>query len=82
MIADGGGPGPITEFEKLMMTLLRANSGFEYETIGCIYGIDRRRVGEHVMEFEERLAKVGKWLSTLEMDFNHDYISLETAKKT
>lgn len=76
-----GGNNSITEFEKLMMTLMRANRGFEYATIGLIFGIDRRRVGEYVQQYEKRVGQVGLDLSILDLDLAHDYVSMEDAQK-
>jgi hypothetical protein len=74
-----GGSGPITEFEKLMMTNMRAYRAYEYETIAYMFGVDRRRVGEFIREYTSRLGEIGLHLSLLDLTLTHDYLSLEDA---
>jgi hypothetical protein len=78
MIVDGGS-GNITEFEKLMMACMRANRAYEYETIGYIFGVDRRRVGEYIAKYTPLLGKLGLYLSILDLQLDHDYITKEDA---
>ena len=76
-----GGDGDITEFEKLMMTVIRANRGFEYATIGLIFDTDQRRVGEYVQQYEKQVGDLGLGISILDMDLNHDYVTEDTAHR-
>jgi hypothetical protein len=63
-----GGVGPITEFEKVMMVCIRAHQAYEYDTIGLIFGCNRRpRIGEHVHEYDNRLGEIGLMLGILDV---------------
>ena len=74
-----GGTGPVTEFEKVMMACMRANRAYEFETIGLMFGVDRRRVGTWVNEYAPKLAKFGLNMSILDLKLDHDYMSKEDA---
>jgi hypothetical protein len=78
VVAGGGGiDNKITEFEKMMMAMMRAYRGYKYETIGLIFGEDRRRIGEYVTEYDDQLGKLGLYLSDNDVDLTHDYVSKE-----
>ena len=79
MEAVGNIENGISEFEKVMMSMIRANRAYEFKSIGLIFGLDPRRVGEYVQEYLPRLNEFGLDLSILDLDLTHDYLSLEDA---
>lgn len=77
----GGGTGAITEFEKVMMTSMRFHRAYEYDTIALIFGVDRRRVGDCVRLYDWKFGEIGLYTSILDLQIDHDYVSIEEARR-
>jgi hypothetical protein len=75
MAVAGGVANKINEFEKMMMAMMRAYRGYEYETIGLILGESRRCIGEYVRKYDHQLGKLGLHLLSInDVDLTHDRI--------
>lgn len=78
-VATGSGDDAVTQFEKILLCLVRMRRRFELKTLGALIGRHKSQVSRYMDEWLPELGRVGRYCSRLDMDKLHDYVSAEDA---
>jgi len=78
----GTGDDPVTDFEKILLCLMRMRRRYEYQTLAYIVGRSEGQISRYMDEWLPKLGRVvGRFCCRLDMDKQHDYISAEHAEE-
>jgi hypothetical protein len=77
----GSSTGPPTDFEQVLITLMRMRCGYEYKTLAYIIGKSEKRIQVILDKWLPIMGCMGRYLSILDIGMNFDYISKEDAIK-
>ena len=72
---------PLSDFEKVLISIMRMHCRFKEATLGYIMGKDRSTINRVLDEWIPKLGWIGRSLSILDLDLTHDYVSKEDAEK-
>lgn len=78
----GGGTSPLTEFEEVLICLMRIHRAYHVKTLGSIWGYKSEGWATKIFQkWMPRLGTVGLHMSILDRDFMLDYISADVARR-
>jgi len=74
------GEGEITQFEKYCMACMTAWHGDKQETLAAIYGRSQPAISRYLKEWMPLLDIAGGDMSELDLEMNHNWVSMDEAK--
>lgn len=76
----GHGDSAITDFEKVLVCLMRMRRRFEYKTLALIIGRDVSSIALYMKEWMPKLGRVGRFHCRLDMDKTQNFMPKEVAE--